>query len=60
MDVGRDAVVGATDALGDGPKLTASGLAVGDDVGVSTRPGTGPHATKTTARNDARALILLG
>jgi len=57
VGVGRTVGLGANDAVGIAVVATA---AVGDAVGVITRPGTASHATQNTSTNAARALIVLG
>jgi hypothetical protein len=49
--------LGTDDAVGIAVVATA---AVGDVVGVITRPGTASQATQNTNTNAARALIVLG
>ena len=55
--VGRTVALGADDEVGIAVVATA---AVGDAVGVITRPGTASHATHSTSNNAAKALIVLG
>jgi len=57
VGVGRTMALGTDDAVGIAVVATA---AVGDVVGVITRPGTASQATQNTNTNAARALIVLG
>jgi len=49
--------LGTDDAVGIAVVATA---AVGDAVGVITRPGTASHATQNTSTSAAKILIVLG